>query len=90
MSQEGKADSLPFDEVIFVGIRGHFFFRTAIDHRDLVGAEAFGDGGAINRGITRANHDNIASDDKFVHVQFALLDVFQPIQNVFLAGNARE
>ena len=52
------------------------------------GAETFGDSGAINRGITRANHDNIAANDKFVHVHFALLDVFQSIQNVFLAGNA--
>jgi hypothetical protein len=89
LRQETQAHALTFDEVVFVGIRRHLFFRAPIDHRDFAGAQALGDGGAINRRVASADHHDIAADNEVECIQFALLDVLQSIDDVVFAGNAQ-
>ena len=62
LRQKRETNAFVLDEFVFVGVGGHFIFGAAIDHGDLPGAEAFGDGGAIDGGVARADHDHVAAD----------------------------
>ena len=54
----------------------------------LTGAQPFRDGRAIDRGVARADHHDVAPDRHAAGVQLALLDVLESVDDQFLAGDS--
>ena len=88
LDEKFEGDAFTLDEIIFVGIGGHFIFGAAVNHGDASGAEAFGNGGAIDGGVTGADDDNIGSYFQIRRVQFAQFDIFEAVEDQIFAGNA--
>ena len=52
------------------------------------GSEALGNGGAIDGGVARADHDHVAADLQAGGFDLALLDVIEAVEDVLFAGDA--
>ncbi len=57
-----KIDAVEFRQVVFVAEGGHVLFAAAINQVDDFGAEAFGGGDYVNRGVAGADAGDAAAD----------------------------
>src|SRR5208337_1830802 len=84
-----KTHSFFLDEIVFMRIGGHFAGRPPVNHGHILGAAAFGDGGAVDGGIPCSDYDHVSANLQIVAIQFALLDIFESIEDVCFAGDAQ-
>src|SRR5438105_14941667 len=89
LRQKREIHALAFYEIIFMRIRCHFLVSTPVTHRDLVGAQSFGNGRTINGRVARSDHRDISSDHQLARSELALLDVFESIDDVVFTRNAQ-
>src|SRR6516162_4228096 len=89
LRQKRESHDFTLDELVFMRVGGHLFFRSAIDHGDQIRAESFGDRRAVDGRVSRADYYDIFPNDKCVQIELALLDIFESVQDVLLPGNAQ-